>query len=831
MRRIDTIYLFCEKETDKINRSDLIANPDIGITTSYISEKLGIMRNNVSSDLNSLVKDGKLIKIKGKPTRFLCNKSLEKMLSIPFIQLQTISSTFEIIDLAKHNSSEDPFETLIGANKSLAPVIQLAEAAINYPPRGLHTIILGESGTGKSLLAEKMHEHGKKEDVFAHNSQFVILNCADYSTNPQLLLGQLFGSKKGAYTGADIDKKGLIEIADKGVLFLDEVHRLPPEGQEMLFQYIDKGSYYKLGETHTKTFASTLLILATTEHPNSVLLDTFKRRIPVAIQMPNLNNRDFAERLELILHLYDNESKKINSCIVVEGRAISSLLTYTPVGNIGQLKSDIQLSVARGLLEKKKNHLDKVSVTQDFFPPSVASSFISTTAKEKQIVSTLVDQDYFEFGTDLSINEPTDGDYDFLDFFQEKKEGYSITKAFEDYSQKIAKQRLMNEHFSFLLNEDIKKIMLTVSDVLYEECGIIINDNISTAFALYIYSRTNDTNTPSIDLSPKNSDVNITNALRRITRELENLFDLYFSEDDIVILSNIISSIKNNEKQTSDFGILVCAHGDRVASELSQTINQLLGTDVVLPIDMPLNAAPKEIYEKIKILVDELEYANFLLFVDMGSMAGIEGKIREETGKNLFIIERIDTLILLETAKNKALLSMDLPLAALSILDIEKKRAYSVQQKINQYFGIKKRKVIYTVCRTGEGTAKFLETNLKNSFQNFGIYDVDIKPVNGNDARSINDFIDNHKDYEVIATVGTLDPKITFIPFISLQEIILKDGLSKLLTLAGRKTAFIDSSPADLYTRDIVIDMGIESVDKYLYLSLIHISFTHKFIN
>lgn len=67
------------------------------------------------------------------------------------------------------------------------------------------------------------------------DAPFKSFNCADYYNNPQLLMSQLFGYAKGAFTGADQDHEGLVEKADGGVLLLDEVHRLPPEGQEMLF--------------------------------------------------------------------------------------------------------------------------------------------------------------------------------------------------------------------------------------------------------------------------------------------------------------------------------------------------------------------------------------------------------------------------------------------------------------------------------------------------------------------------------------------------------------------------------------------------------------------
>ncbi len=81
--------------------------------------------------------------------------------------------------------------------------------------------------------------------------------------------------KKGAFTGADQDKIGLIENADEGILLLDEIHRLSPETQEMLFLLMDKGVYRRLGETDKYRKANVLIIGATTENINSALLQTF----------------------------------------------------------------------------------------------------------------------------------------------------------------------------------------------------------------------------------------------------------------------------------------------------------------------------------------------------------------------------------------------------------------------------------------------------------------------------------------------------------------------------------------------------------------------------
>ncbi|MCH3196663.1 sigma 54-interacting transcriptional regulator, partial [Listeria monocytogenes] len=73
----------------------------------------------------------------------------------------------------------------------------------------------------------------------------IMFKCADYYNNPQLLMSQILGHVKGAFTGAENDKGGLGEKAEGGILFLDEIHRLPPDGQEMIFYLMDSGTYNK----------------------------------------------------------------------------------------------------------------------------------------------------------------------------------------------------------------------------------------------------------------------------------------------------------------------------------------------------------------------------------------------------------------------------------------------------------------------------------------------------------------------------------------------------------------------------------------------------------
>ena len=297
MLRIDKVYQALSQLW--ANRSVTDLQDMQGTTALELANLLGISRANTSLELNKLVRDGRAIKVTTYPVRFLPKETIEVLLDR---DLQEITELETIADLdAPHqtdkpvaeaylSNSKNPFDQIIGHETSLKQVISQAKAAVYYPPSGLHMLLLGQTGTGKTFFAEKTYEYSLYEGLLKDDAPFKSFNCADYYNNPQLLMSQLFGYAKGAFTGADQDHEGLVEKADGGVLLLDEVHRLPPEGQEMLFYFIDNGSFNRLGENGVKRHSKVLIICATTENPDSALLKTFVRRIPMTIQIPSLVN-------------------------------------------------------------------------------------------------------------------------------------------------------------------------------------------------------------------------------------------------------------------------------------------------------------------------------------------------------------------------------------------------------------------------------------------------------------------------------------------------------------------------------------------------------------
>ncbi|MCD8171662.1 MAG: sigma 54-interacting transcriptional regulator, partial [Clostridiales bacterium] len=251
---------------------------------------------------------------------------------------------------AMHDNSDaarpcSVFSSMVGYAGSQKQTVEMCMAAVNYPPDGLPMLLTGESGVGKSFIARLIHAYALSQGVIEANAPFVVLNCADYANNPELLSATLLGYKKGSFTGADKDRDGLLKEADGGYLFLDEVHRLSFENQEKLFLFMDSGQYRPLGDNMWKS-SRVRFIFATTENPDEVLLETFRRRITLQVPIPSMMDRPLKERLQMLYLFYQKEARKVGRRIEVEGEVAQALMLTRLQGNIGKLENLIQVSCA-----------------------------------------------------------------------------------------------------------------------------------------------------------------------------------------------------------------------------------------------------------------------------------------------------------------------------------------------------------------------------------------------------------------------------------------------------------------------------------------------------
>jgi formate hydrogenlyase transcriptional activator len=258
-------------------------------------------------------------------------------------------------------------------------------------------LILGETGTGKELIARAIHDRSRRKD-----RTFVKINCAAIPTG--LLESELFGHEKGAFTGAITQKVGRLELADQGTLFLDEVGDIPPEIQPKLLRALQEREFERLGSTHTRR-VNVRLIAATNRDLEKMVAahefrsDLFYRLNVFPIRIPPL--RDRRDDIPLLVSYFVEKfakqmQKRIDS---IPASVMKALKMWEWPGNIRELENLVERAVilTRGKsLEAPLSELRKV--TADEAKPAPADQdniarIVKETIKALHTSSNVADQD------------------------------------------------------------------------------------------------------------------------------------------------------------------------------------------------------------------------------------------------------------------------------------------------------------------------------------------------------------------------------------------------------------------------------------------------------
>jgi transcriptional regulator with AAA-type ATPase domain len=624
MKRIDKIYNYIVTNSKKFNKDKLLEIK--GFNAQEIEESLDILKSNVCRELNVLCRNKKIVKIKNRPVCYFDRECFEKILCIKLpSDLEQITDVNDFINSGIKVSAEDqsPFNCLIGATTSLKNQIEQAKAALLYPPNGLHTLIIGSTGVGKSLFVNIMYQYSKYIQKLPEDAPFIIFNCADYCNNPQLLLSHIFGHIKGAFTGAEKEKEGIVEKADGGILFLDEIHRLPPEGQEMIFYFMDTGTYNKLGETDRHRTANVLLIGATTEDPNSTLLNTFIRRIPITIAIPNFEERHIEDKLEMINYLISKEAQRVNKTIKVSSEAVKAFIGSTSYGNVGQLKSNIQLACAKGFLNCINT--DKcIDINLNLLPPNIKNGIFTFVNKAKDnttmwntIPNTIIIQpDGDKTFLETDAYEPPFNIYNIIEDKASllKDEGMreddiknfiatDINIHLKKFYDRFKNDMHRREGLLKIVDKDLVEFAEEIKILAEERLDKKLNERFIYATSLHFSALFNRINKNTVSFS---SDINLQSSVnskeydvaKEIHKLIEDRYKLTIPQVEIEYLALLLTSIQESSHQER-VGIVVAAHGTSTATSMVAVAKKLFDADNIIAVDMPLERTPSDILESV----------------------------------------------------------------------------------------------------------------------------------------------------------------------------------------------------------------------------------------
>jgi len=766
------------KRIDQVHQAILRLASKQGITAQELSEVLGLSRANVSSDLNQLWKEGKVRKANGRPVRF-----------------------HSILEESKPDAVETVFDKLENGNRSLHTSIEQAKAAILYPPNGMHTLILGETGVGKSAFAGMMHTYAMETRKGKREIPFITFNCADYANNAQLLLGHLFGVKKGAYTGADADREGLIQKANGGILFLDEVHRLPAEGQEMFFTFMDKGIYRRLGETEERT-ATVQVISATTENPESALLKTFMRRIPMVIKLPSLRERGLKERFNLIIQFFREESFRLKKEIHVSANAMRALLIYPCPNNIGQLRTDIQLACAKAYADYITYHKQQLEIYSCELAEYIKEGMLQ--AKEyRQPLEELIGnhKPFFVFHPDQEImlfeKEPAPDSNSLYENIEKmvkdlRERGVSnealeldLENYFSQYIQGMNRQ-FRKIDLSKILQPEIVTLVEQMISFAQSKLQKELSQKVHHSLALHIQTLLERVRRGKQIVNPQLNQVRAKykqefGIALECVKMIEDAFqvDLPIDEAGFLTMFFILSDMEADEENEL-VTVLVMTHGKGAASSMAEVTNRLLDVNYAQAIDLPLEEEPQEALTKAKEIARlASRKAGMLILADMGSLLTFGEIIEKELKIPVKVIPLVSTLHVIE-ATRKAMLGHSLAeiyrdvrnVATFDITETQTKQTKQAKQFADKA-------IILTACMTGEGSALAIKNMLQHHLR-FDEQLCEIVPLNIVGKEDMKDRLCRwKKEKNIICMISsfTIDKEI---PTFSIEDVLNLNAIQEI---------------------------------------------------
>jgi DNA-binding NtrC family response regulator len=289
---------------------------------------------------------------------------LIKPFHLPDLEIH-LEKALEKVNLARrerqwvqHIEYESPRYRLIGSGPAMQRVIQLIE---RVAPTEASVLIRGASGTGKELVARAIHNNSQRRD-----RPLVTINCA--ALQETLLESELFGHEKGSFTGATQAKAGLVEVAEGGTLFIDEIAEMAPGLQAKLLRVLENGHYRRVGSTeeviaNVRIVAATNKVLEDEMKQGRFREDLFYRLNVVSINLPPLKDRR-QDIPELVQHFL--ASRQIGSQrFQIQPEALAALNSYDWAGNIRELAN---------VLERAQILAEEHLITLDDLPENLVGS-------------------------------------------------------------------------------------------------------------------------------------------------------------------------------------------------------------------------------------------------------------------------------------------------------------------------------------------------------------------------------------------------------------------------------------------------------------------------
>jgi transcriptional regulator with AAA-type ATPase domain/transcriptional regulatory protein LevR len=707
------------------------------LTTEQIAAAVGLTRGVVSSYLSHLFRAGKIVKSGTRPI---------------FWEVSAPASAFD---------------DFIGTQGSLHAVVDRCREAIIYPPNGLPILITGPSGVGKSFLAKVIFNEAKRLGKIMPDGRFVVLNAADYANNPELLSSVLFGYKKGAFTGANTDSPGLLDQADHGYLFLDEIHRLPPASQEKLFSLLDSGDFYPLGENKQPHHVTVRFVFATTEDIDNVLLKTFLRRVPLQVTLPAFINRTLNERTTLVLNAFKHEADRIKQSIQITLPTLLSLANTNAPGNVGAMENQVKLLCAAAYAQHTDKTVPILVGADNGYQITISGTM---PLQQLQLLPTQIAPTMAKLGQQLQTSLQSDDDIN--------EQNLLVRQTVRP---------LTNLTDAMLITAVQQQLQGSAEAILHHRYGVRLPADASfwhrNAVALYCIQ-------VGTNVSRQHEFAPLSDLVRtkypRSAYLFEHMLAKVMQKDNpaIWLLFPLLMQPVVKKVESVAYNGILLAHGQSTAASIQSVVNNLCGNYLFEAFDMPIDVSIHEINQQVQNYLSTQRAGNagtFVLF-DMGSLNQMFSEIKKTQDQKLLVINNLTTAMALDVGLRMQRQDSFTTIAQAS-------HRYGDTMGTQYFEGLSDQRNIIVSCMSGVGLSEEIRRMMRNTLSGK-------EQIITMDYKDLRATLDNHdqrffdKTQFVLTTTDiTTDLNIAII---NIYDIMEKTGyyqLVKLLTDAGERQA------------------------------------------
>ncbi len=599
----------------------------------------------------------------------------------------------------------------------------------------------------------------------------------------------------------------------------------------MLFYLMDRERFRRMGDVHER-HASLLLLAATTEDPATSLLPTFRRRIPMTITLPGLHERTVTERYELLRAFFTTECSSIGTNIHVDAQVLQALLLYDCPGNVGQLRTDVQLTCARAYLEYRTLNLPELHIYLGMLPDHARQGLLRTAELHRQLapIKMLLEAPHIFTPTGLNLDSLPESAHDLYDTISAdlnrlRRSGLPDNEInrllrldIQDYFQRFAHEVSARPtgSASLLIDERMASVSRDIVAFAEEQLGRTLPEKLALVLAMHLTSALEHIAQGSQMTGLTLQSVRRTypveyEVARACLAQLRVALGVALPESETDVLAVLLANAETLLSDTqSTVGIVVAAHGRGIAPGLAELANTLVGVNSVRWVELTLDESPEELLDKVIHWVQVAEQGSgVLLLVDFSSLLSLGELIFRQTGIEVRTLAGVSAPLVVEAARraqraphltlDQLATSLAHPRAGNERADnqlayaergqFEEPASSNGHQASDAPGTMQERllpRVILSICLTGFGSAAKIAELIEEHMpglrqQGIEIICMDIS-LSSKTADEVQRLVGNRR---VMAVVGTINPHLDSYPFIALTDFLFGDGIARLRTLLG----------------------------------------------